>query len=271
LDDLSGASGVEAAAVYRRAGDIRNWLDDPRSGIELVERALDILRLAPPSIEYVCTLQEYDTLLDALGRCEEARAASALALEICEGMDVPRLHRSLLIQQARHDFDVDLDTADLERALARCDEAAICELDGPDPAGDVFLAMNRTEILRVAGRVGDEVVEAGRPGLEAAAAWGLETFPADCVRANMSSALRLAGQVQRAAELIDPVTVRAQPTYQDVGVHQERACLDMLRGRCAEALARFDATDSLPVPNLGNQVEVAELAAGTYLWCGRPP
>jgi hypothetical protein len=114
------------------------------------------------------------------------------------------------------------------------------------------------------------VADAGRPGLEAAAAWGLETFPALIVRSNMASGLRLAGQVRRAAELIDPVTAPDRPTHEDVSVHEERACLDMLRGRCAEALPRLDAIGRLPTPVLPNRIEAAEKAAITDLWCGRP-
>ena len=64
-----------------------------------------------------------------------------------------------------------------------------------------------------------------------------------CLRGNMSTALRLAGQVGRAAELIDPVISHADPTRtRTMPIHNERASLDMLRGRCAEALARFDRT-----------------------------
>ena len=90
----------------------------------------------------------------------------------------------------------------------------------------------------MAGRVGEEVVAAGRPGLEAAAAWGLETSPTSILRGNMSIALRLAGEVHRAAELIDPVPLGDHPTYEDAAVQSERANLDMLRGRCAEAVTR---------------------------------
>jgi hypothetical protein len=120
------------------------------------------------------------------------------------------------------------------------------------------------------GRVGDQVTDAGRPGLEAAATWGLETFPARIVRSNMSSGLRLAGRVRQAAELIAPVTVREELTHENAAVHEERACLDMLRGRCAEALARLEAVGELPVAVLSNRIEAAEKAAGILLWCGRP-
>lgn len=47
----------------------------------------------------------------------------------------------------------------------------------------------------------------------------------------MSIALRLAGEVQRAAELIDPVLLGDHPTYEDAAIQGERASLDMPDGR----------------------------------------
>ena len=86
----------------------------------------------------------------------------------------------------------------------------------------------------------------------------------------MSAALRLAGEVDRAAELIDPLTLGDQPTYEDAEVQAERASLDMLRGRCTEALGRLDAVAALPVSSLDDQLESAEYDATVDLWCGRP-
>jgi tetratricopeptide (TPR) repeat protein len=269
LHEIPDSTEVDAAATYRRAGSIRGWLDDPRGGVQLVELALEIHRSARPSVEHVRALHEHDTLLVALGRYEEAAASSARALEICAGLDEPALHRSLLIQQAFHDIDTETET-DVDGALARLDEAGAMALPGPDPEGDIFLAIARTEVLRTAGRVGDEIVDAGRPGLDSAASWGIESFPAHVVRGNMSAALRLSGQVGRAAELIDPVISRAEPTHEDLPIHHERASLDMLRGRCAEALARFDAVTAMPTAVLSNRIEAAEDVASAELWCGRP-
>ena len=144
------------------------------------------------------------------------------------------------------------------------------QLTGPDPEGDIFLAIARTEVLRMAGQVGDEVVDAGRSGLESAAAWGIESFPTQVVRGNMSAALRLSGQVGRAAELIDPVISHAEPTHEDIPIHHERASIDMLRGRCAEALSRFGTLAAMPTAVLSNRIEAAEHVASAELWCGRP-
>ena len=122
----------------------------------------------------------------------------------------------------------------------------------------------------MAGRVGEVVVAAGRPGLEAAATWGLETISTSLLLGNMSIALRRAGEVGRAAELIDPVPLGDLPTYEDAAVQGERASLDMLRGRCPEAVARYDALAALPVGVLANRIDLAEQGAPIDLWCGRP-
>ena len=252
--DLTDRDGMDAAATYRRAASIKHWLDDPEGAVELVEHAIRIHRSAPPSVEYVRALHEHDSLLFALGRYDAAAATAARALDICAHLDAPVVHRSLLIQQSNHDID----QGDLERAMAHLDEAAGLELTGPDPEGDIYLGIMRTETLREAGRVGDEVAEAGRPGLESAASWGLETFPAHVLRGNVSAALRLSGQVGQAAALIDPLITEAEPTREDASIHAERACLDMLRGRSAEALARFDSMAALPIAVLSNRIESAE-------------
>jgi hypothetical protein len=143
------------------------------------------------------------------------------------------------------------------------------EMTTPDPEGDISLAVTRTHILMMGGKVGEAVAAAGRPGLDAAAAWDLETSGTSALRANMAAALRLAGQVQGAAELVDPMVVE-DPTRDDMGIQGERATLDMLRGRCAEAVARYDALAVLPYSVVANRVEFAEDAAIVDLWCGRP-
>jgi tetratricopeptide (TPR) repeat protein len=266
MSAMDGATGADAAALYRRASDLRALLADSRGALELVERAVGIHRSAPPTVEYVRALQEQGDALTACGRFDEAADTTSQALQICADLDAPSLHRILLVQDAYRLFDA----GDPAGALSRLEEAADLEVDGPDPEGDIAVAVARADILREAGAAGDEVAEAGRPGLEAAAAWGLDTRDALSVRSNTAAALRLSGQVRRAAELIDPVTVRDRPVHREQVVHEERALLDALRGRAAEALARLDLVDGLPVPGLMNRMESAEKAAGTLLWCGRP-
>ena len=90
------------------------------------------------------------------------------------------------------------------------------------------------------------------------------------VRVNMAAALRLAGQVERAAALIDPLLADVPPTAENVSMHSERVCLDAVRGCCADALGRLplvlDFTDGL----ISNRLEEARFLGEALLWCGRP-
>ena len=258
--------GPDAPGIYLRAADIRWWLGDPAGGLALVERAIDLLGAEAPTADRVRALHARDALLDALGRYDESRAASAQALAAYSGCDDPRLLRSLLVQQAIHQTD----TGHIGRGLACLEAATVVEVREPDPEGDLRLAGNHTYMLLLAGRVADEVVEAGRPGLESAATWGLETTTSHALRANMAQALVRAGRVRAAAALVDPVTSRDHPTYEDLSVQEVRATLDMLRGRPAEALARCDLLTGFPSAHVENRFWFAGSAASVELWCGRP-
>ena len=95
--------------------------------------------------------------------------------------------------------------------------------------------------------------------------WGLETLPVFALRYNMANALRLAGDVARAAELIDPVLPTGPPTKDDVPLHELRAVLDMLRGRLADAVERCAAVLDVPYPGVPDRIESIEAVAGVEL------
>jgi hypothetical protein len=116
----------------------------------------------------------------------------------------------------------------------------------------------------------DEVAAAGRPGLEAAAAWGIENYYVSTIRANLAEVLRQSGQIQRAVELIDPVTTELAPTVDSFPAHGERASLDLVRGRVDESIARFEILATLPNPLIWNRMDLAERFASAELWSGRP-
>src|SRR6476469_2918746 len=59
-------------------------------------------------------------------------------------------------------------------------------------------------------------------------------------------------------------------TIENASVLDERSSLDMLRGHCAVAVARLEATAALPIPLPANRIEAAETFAVPHLWCGRP-
>jgi tetratricopeptide (TPR) repeat protein len=266
LRDLAGGTGPDSADLYKSAALIKMWLGEGEAGLPLVDRAIALHEATRPSVGYVRALHYRDLLLDAVGRYDEARAVSKSALTLCRELDEPVLLRSLLIQQAVHETTA----GDLDRGLAQLDAAAALELTAPDPEGDIYLAVTRTYLLETAGRVGDEVVEAGRPGLDAARAWGFESIAVSILRANMATALRLAGEVRRAGDLIDALPLSDQPTYEDAALHNERADLDLVRGHCDAAVRRYEALAALPLSSLVNRIDFAAHAAVVDLWSGRP-
>ena len=266
LRDLPDRTDPTAAETYRQAGFIRLWLGDAEGALALIDRAVAIHRDRPPSTGYVSALQSRDQVLDALGRMDEAGESAALARELAPGLSTPATYRHLLIRQAIHELD--LDHAD--RSLALLEQAAGMDVEQPDPGGDIHLAITLTDLLRTMGRPVEEIVEAGQRGLDSAARWGLETRLLLITRANMAAALRLAGQVERAAALIDPLTSDAPPTSETGSMHFERVCLDAVRGRCTEAMDRFALVRDFPDGLISNRVESAQYFGEALLWCGRP-
>ena len=266
IRDLPDPADPTAAETYRQAGYIRLWLGDAEGALALVDRAVAIHRARPPSTGYVDALNARDQILDALGRWDEASESAALARQLASGLEMPGTYRNLLIREAIHESDLDHP----DRALALLAQAAEMEVAQPEPESDIHLAVTLTYLLPRMGRPVKEAVEAGRIGLESAARWGMEGRMVLLVRVNMAAALRLAGQVERAAALIDPLLADVPPTAENVSMHSERVCLDAVRGCCADALGRLplvlDFTDGL----ISNRLEEARFLGEALLWCGRP-
>ena len=256
----------EAAETLHRAARIRAALGDVSAGLDLVTAALRIHEEIGPSVAFVNALNQQEILLDALGQWRESREAGARALEMCAGLNEPRVLRRLLVVRAGHEADL----GDLDRAFVSLAEASGIDVGGPDPEGDVHLAVVHTYVLGLAGAVGEEVARAGAPGLASAAAWGMETAPVLTLRANMVIGLREAGFVARAVELIDDLALDGPPVWENVALHEELALLDMLQGRCPEAVARSARTTAFPALYLADRMESAQGAAEIELWSGLP-
>jgi tetratricopeptide (TPR) repeat protein len=266
LGHLGDPASMASADLYQVAADVRGALGDAEGGLALVDRAIEIYEATGPSRAQVRALNRRDWLLDQLGRFDEAADTGRRAMDLCNRLDEPALYRSLLVREAYHEVDA----GRLDGALEHLSSAAQLELPEPDPQGDIELAVAYTDILIEAGHSADEVVEAARPGLEAAHAWGLDTVTVAILHGNVSGALRFCGHVDRAAALIDPLTDGVAPTLDHWAIHDERAILDAVRGRCAEAARRYDLMIGLRVSGLSNRMDSAECAATADLWCGRP-
>jgi hypothetical protein len=111
-------------------------------------------------------------------------------------------------------------------------------------------------------------VAAGRPGLRAAREWGLDTTWAAILRGNVAQAHRRAGHVEEAARLIDPAVETVRPST-TAGLLVERAQLDLLRGRTAEATARIAGVLDRYLPDATERVSVVCAAVTIDLWSGR--
>jgi tetratricopeptide (TPR) repeat protein len=265
MHTLDDPTGLDAAATYRRAAEFRGGLGHHEEGLALVGRALEIYEAAPPSPAYVDALARQEYLLSALGRDAEGAATAARAAEVSAALGDTAVYRTRLSVQAVYDAFA----GDLTRALSRIEAAYGIPVTSPDPKGEVYVAVNHTVILLLAAAGPDEVAAAARPGLAAAAQWGLDTWPVSVLRANVATALLRAGQVRRAALLVDPVT-DGNPTYLTSPEHSVRATLDLHRGRLASACRRFEALAEIPADSLGNLMEDVESVAEADLWCGRP-
>ncbi len=253
-----------APEVYRRAGVIRGNLGDPAAGLALVDRALDILDADRHPADRARALLNREYLLSGLDRLDEAAAACLLASELSAGED-PVTARAALVGRAVHDAE----TGRFGEALEHIRAAARVETVEPDPGGDLYVALTHTHILLTAGRGADEIITAGRPGLEAAETWGIDDFRTSVLQANLSEALRHAGRVREAARLIDPVT-EEPPMPHRWPTHSERGLLDLLRGRRDEATRRLDGVAEMFVIDLANRVLCAQDAPTADLWCARP-
>ena len=241
LDAVDDPESLDAAALYERAAGVLSWMDDPAAARDLVDRALLIHRRHPPSVDHVRALHRLDGILYRMGRFADASAANAEAIRVCTGLDAPREFRALLIRKGLHQFDA----GDLDGSLATLARAHSMTLPDPDPLGDIDLAVEHTAVLLIAGRSADMIADAGRPGLDAADAWGIDNAGVAYTQANVAAGLRLAGRVADAAAIIDPVTDEA-PTQDRSPVHYSRAILDALRGRCDDAQARYEAAGPVP-------------------------
>ena len=263
LDAVDDPKSLDAAALYERAADVLSWIGDPVAARDLVDRALLVHGRHPPSVDHVRALNRLDGILDRMGRYADAAAANAEAIRVCTGLDAPREFRAVLMGQGIHQFD----TGDLDGSLSTLARAHAMTLPDPDPLGDIGLAVGHTSVLLVAGQSADKIADAGRPGLDAADAWGIDNAAVAAARSNVAAGLRLAGRIADAARIIDRVTDEA-PNPERIPVHYSRAILDALRGRCAEAQERHQALEQFPTAVVGNRVENTESQATAELWCG---
>ena len=193
-DALSLASSLpplEAAEVWQRAGGFLTETDDPERGLALVQRALAVYESAPPCEGHVRALFVWTHALRRVGRYAESAMAAGRGVEVAAAVGDPSSYRRMVIQKAWTDAKNGARDAALDGARV----AAEMVVPQPDPRGDVFVAGSITDILLLTAGDVEDVVRAARSGLEAADAWGLDTFSVTVLRYNVALAMRRAGQV----------------------------------------------------------------------------
>jgi tetratricopeptide (TPR) repeat protein len=260
----SGMDDEQLAGLYRRAADYLGEVDE-ESALVLINKATTYLRHVPTSTSHLDTLRLRASTLNGLGRLSEGLRDARRVVEISRELGDPDELRSSLMHVAWYEAA----TGDAEDAVRHAAEAAALPSLRDDPVREVQLCMRHTDLLLMTGGSTEEIEAAGATGLEAADRWGIDTSPSSALRANVADALRRAGHTRRAAALIDPLT-EGELDQHRWALHTERATLDMMRGRSQDALRRFAALDAVDLPSLWNRADVAQYAAHTELWLGRP-
>ncbi len=260
LRALDDHTGRDAADTYRNAA---GFMEEPDEALRLAERAVAIYEQLPPCPGYVKALATQAYVLDCAGRDREAATLAARATEVSAGLGDPALHRTRLAVQASLEPRLDV-------ALAQIELAVGIELPEPDLFSDVYVATIHTHALLITNAAPEEVAAAARPVLRTAAGEEHDTWPLSALRCNVVTAYRRAGQVGRAAELLDPRT-EAPVSFLTWAEHSERVLLDAVRGRHEAAARRLAELSAVPFDTgLSNLVETTEAFAEAELWGGRP-
>ena len=256
-----------AAVICQRAGYLRG-LHAVGAGSQLMERALELFELGPPSAEHAEALLQYARtfLLGAYGRFEDHRAALTRALKIAEAAGATAVIPRILIRipgDRQHPGAVQKAFAKFRRARAAAEATG-------DDAALVEVAMVESDtLLQMADFAGAE--EVALRGLHAAHRAGLDGwFPAAILVGNAAEAILFAGRTADAAALIDPLTT-GPPGGDDWFTHLLRAHLDMLRGDLAVAASRQrQVALTSPPTSVENDREAAQLTVEVALWAERP-
>lgn len=251
----------EAAEVWQRAGGFFTETDDPERGLALVDRALAVYVAVPPCEGHVRALFVWTHALRRVGRYAESATAAERGVEVAAALDDPSSYRRMVIQKAW----TDAKDGARDAALRGARVAAELVVPGPDPRGDVFLAGSITDILLLTAGDVEDVVRAARSGLEAADAWGLDTYAVTVLRYNVALAMRRAGQVERAWAFLEQA-----PTSSGSGslLSLERVVLETLRGHRVDASALSAALEQDPWWGVEDRIEAADSLAEVDLWTG---
>jgi DNA-binding CsgD family transcriptional regulator len=257
-----------AAVICHRAAFFRT-LDAPAAGLPLMQEALRLFELTPPSYDHAHALLDYAAFfvqyveerlqanLDALHRALQiAEAADAKAL-------IPRTV-STIAYQAFMRGQVEEGFAALERGRASIRESH-------DIPALVWLAGNESDALLKLAQF-ERAAEVGSHGFEAARQAGLQAWNVTSFLAvNAAEALLALGRTRQAAALIAPLTGMPPDRIHWI-VKVVVAEIDLLCGEADTAGGWWRQIYALSAvtSRVDFAYESAPQAAEASLWAGRP-
>ena len=222
----------------------------------------------PPSRDQVDALTDLRASLERVGRFREAAEVAARAVTVARGLGVPSVLKEALAQRAWNQC-VDGDSAG---ARADVKELATIALDPPDPYCEMEVADVRDR--RAADDRSASRQRSSKPrGRRSSAAdmWGLHQWD-DAIRPLQRRRSTVAqGDPHRAWDLVAPYT-EGDPVQERWPLHEQRAVLELLKGRAEEAQRHITAVGEGPVARggLAFRLEYNAIAATIELWSGQP-
>ena len=267
LEVAEDAAPEQAAAILVRAGYIQSRLGEADVALELDTRAVAMYADLPPCRDHVTALQALAGSLEGVGRFREAAELSVRAVAVARRLSIPSVLKDAL---ADHAWSQSM-AGDAAGARLAINELTAIELDPPDPYCEMEVAVCATDILLMTGAPADEVVDMAQLALASADTWGLHQWADAILRCNVAEALVAQGEPHRAWDIVAPYT-EGDPVQERWPLHLQRAVLELLRGRTAEAQRHILAVGEGPVPRLGLAFRLGyhAIAATVELWRGQP-
>jgi DNA-binding CsgD family transcriptional regulator len=262
------ADPAVAAAVCHRAAFGRAFAA-PGTGLSLIEEALRLYALAPPSASHAEAWHDYaETFLRLVQRpLADIHSALQWALAMAEEAGATALIPRVLASLATNAFrrgQVEEGHAFLRRGWTRAKAAH-------DPMALVWLAASESFALQYLARF-EQAAEVALSALEPARRAGLGgSWRVTVLTFNAAEALIARGRTAQAAALIDPLTA-GPPDLDHWAVHGARVEIDLLRGEIDAAGRRTRLLGaSLAFPGNADLSRLfAVRAAEVSLWAGQP-
>ena len=262
----SSVTGELAVRMYRLLGHYRE-LDSPDAAQTAYATAIDIGDRLPPSRDYIYALHEYAQLSQVRGDYSATDGLFERALAAARAGGYPDLEQQSLAAHAESLVDRGL----FEPARGRIEQSMRVALDNPLHIrwatwnalsyDYVFGSMN--ELRRAIASTLPAIRDAERSGLG-------DYLMVQMLRANVVEAWTELGDVAPAAEFLDPLTT-GQPTRDTAFIYLQRAYLDFLRGRMADAEAFWLRDADVPWGySLNQRWELSWRRAEFELWRHQP-